>query len=70
MCTLMLFYSLLSAVDESQENTLVDAISALMIFCKSDELKAQGTPILLSAYCPLVHNHLILLLVCSVPLEL
>jgi len=34
--------SLLSAVDESQENTMVDAISALMIFCKSDELKAQA----------------------------
>eukprot|EP00112_Aurelia_sp_Birch-Aquarium-sp1_P009890 Seg2142.3 transcript_id=Seg2142.3/GoldUCD/mRNA.D3Y31 product="Zinc finger FYVE domain-containing protein 21" protein_id=Seg2142.3/GoldUCD/D3Y31 len=34
--------SLLSAVDESQENTLIDAISALMIFSKSDDLKAQA----------------------------
>ncbi|XP_065051903.1 uncharacterized protein LOC135681381 isoform X2 [Rhopilema esculentum] len=34
--------SMLSAVDESQEKTLIDAVSALMIFCKSDDLKAQA----------------------------
>ena len=30
-------------MDESQESTLIDAISALMIFSKSDDLKAQGS---------------------------
>ena len=42
--------SLLSAVDESQEHTLIDAISALMLFCKSDELKAQGSPCFTALY--------------------
>lgn len=34
--------SILSTVSESQEQTLIDGISALMIFCKSPELKAQA----------------------------
>ena len=29
-------------MNESQEQTLLDGISALMIFCKSPELKPQG----------------------------
>ena len=29
-------------MNESQEQTLIDGISALMIFCKSPELRAQG----------------------------
>eukprot|EP00795_Rhopilema_esculentum_P013556 gene13554-4444_t len=37
-----LLKNMLSAVDESQEKTLIDAVSALMIFCKSDDLKAQA----------------------------
>ena len=36
------YFSILSTVNESQEQTLIDGISALMIFCKSPELKAQG----------------------------
>lgn len=36
------YCSILSTVSESQEQTLIDGISALMIFCKSPELKAQG----------------------------
>ncbi|XP_068689022.1 uncharacterized protein [Montipora foliosa] len=34
--------SILSTVSESQEQTLIDGISALMIFCKSPELKTQA----------------------------
>ncbi|XP_048579492.1 uncharacterized protein LOC5521723 isoform X2 [Nematostella vectensis] len=34
--------SILSSASESQEQTLINGISALMIFCKSEELKAQA----------------------------
>ncbi|KAK3749912.1 hypothetical protein QZH41_017358, partial [Actinostola sp. cb2023] len=34
--------SILSSTNESQEKTLQDGISALMIFCKSEDLKAQA----------------------------
>lgn len=34
--------SILSSTNESHEKTLLDGISALMIFCKSEELQAQG----------------------------
>ena len=39
---ILLSCSILSTANESQEQTLIDGISALMIFCKSPELKAQG----------------------------
>jgi len=39
---MLILNSILSTVNESQEQTLIDGISALMIFCKSPELKAQG----------------------------
>ena len=38
----IVYCSILSTVNENQEQTLIDGISALMIFCKSPELKAQG----------------------------
>ena len=41
------YFSILSTVNESQEQTLIDGISALMIFCKSPELKAQGQLVML-----------------------
>ena len=42
MCIHFCVCSILSTSGESQERTLIDGISALMIFCKLPELKAQG----------------------------